>query len=216
MYKYLNEKFINTTFKTKIELYILTLLMFYLFYFFYTKIDFFENKASVENSFNMENLNKKYEGTTLLLLSDIEAISQKNSVAISFSSNDLKNINLKGNIKKENILNYISQIENLNNFTKIELFKLSKLDESTFFFETKISIDKFYIKKLIKKEKTDTPSIKNSQHKLIAIIDNYAFIDDVWIKKYDDFYGYKLVEIKKSSAVLENEFEKLSLEIKHE
>ena len=48
MYKYLNEKFINTTFKTKIELYILTLLMFYLFYFFYTKIDFFENKASVE------------------------------------------------------------------------------------------------------------------------------------------------------------------------
>lgn len=71
MYKYLNEKFINTTFKTKIELYILTLLMFYLFYFFYTKIDFFENKASVENSFNMENLNKKYEGTTLLLLNDI-------------------------------------------------------------------------------------------------------------------------------------------------
>ena len=47
-------------------------------------------------------------------------------------------------------------------------------------------------------------------------IDNYEFIDDVWIKKYDDFYGYKLVEIKKSSAVLENEFEKLSLEIKHE
>ena len=216
MHKYLNEKFINTTFKTKIELYILTLLMFYLFYFFYTKIDFFENKASVENSFNMENLNKKYEGTTLLLLSDIEAISQKNSVVISFSSNDLKSINLKGNIKKENILNYISQIENLNNFTKIELFKLSKLDESTFLFETKISIDKFYIKKLITKEKTDTYSIKNSKHKLIAIIDNYAFIDDVWIKKYDDFYGYKLVEIKKSSAVLENEFEKLSLEIKHE
>lgn len=217
MYKYLNEKFINTTFKTKVELYILTLLLFYLFYYFYTKFDFFENKVGVESSFNMENFNKKYEKTTLFLLSDIEVISQKNSVTISFSSNDSKSISLKGNIKKENILNYIIDIENLNNFTKIELFKLVKLDESSFSFEIKINIDKFYIKKLSKKEeKIDSTLIKNNQYKLIAIIDKYALIEDVWIKKDDDFKGYKLKEIKKDSVILENDIEKLILEINHE
>lgn len=217
MYKYLNEKFINITFKTKVELYILTLLLFYLFYYFYTKFDFFENKVGVESSFNMENFNKKYEKTTLFLLSDIEVISQKNSVTISFSSNDSKSISLKGNIKKENILNYIIDIENLNNFTKIELFKLVKLDESSFSFEIKINIDKFYIKKLSKKEeKIDSTLIKNNQYKLIAIIDKYALIEDVWIKKDDDFKGYKLKEIKKDSVILENDIEKLILEINHE
>ncbi len=212
MYKYLNEKFINTTFKTKVELYILTLLLFYLFYYFYTKFDFFENKVGVESSFNMENFNKKYEKTTLFLLSDVEVISQKNSVTISFSSNDSKSISLKGNIKKENILNYIIDIENLNNFTKIELFKLVKLDESSFSFEIKINIDKFYIKKLSKKEeKIDSTLIKNNQYKLIAIIDKYALIEDVWIKKDDDFKGYKLKEIKKDSVILENDIEKIGL-----
>ena len=213
MYKYLNEKFINTTFKTKFELYVLILLVFYLSYYFCTKFDFFENKIGIESYYNTQNFNKQYEGTTLQLLNDIESISQKNSLTITFSSNNEKSINLKGNIKKENILNYISQIENLNNFTKIELFKLTKLDDTSFLFEMKVNIDKFYIKKIIKKEHL---IIKNNQYKLLAIIDNYAFIDDTWIKKGEDFKNYKLIEINKNNVILGNELEKLSLEIRHE
>lgn len=213
MYKYLNEKFINTNFKTKFELYVLILLVFYLSYYSCTKFDFFENKIGIESYYNTQNFNKKYEGTTLQLLSDIESISQKNSLSITFSSNNEKSINLKGNIKKENILNYIIDVENLNNFTKIELFKLTKLDDTSFLFEMKVNIDKFYIKKIIKKENL---IIKNNQYKLLAIIDNYAFIDDTWIKKGEDFKNYKLIEINKDNIILANELEKLSLEIRHE
>lgn len=217
MFNYLNERFINLELKTKMELYILALLVVYFIFYFHEKFDFFETKTQINSSFNSNIFNKKFDGTTALLYENIENLSKKNKTIITASSKDEKSINLKGQIQKEFILNYLNEIENLNNFTNIEFLKLIKNENSsTFLFELKIKIDKFYIKKLQKISIQNKMPFKDNQFKLTAIIDNYAFIDDEWIKKDEILKNYKLIKIEKNYVLLKNEDDEIFLEINNE
>ena len=121
----LNNKFINSSLKTKIELYLLPLLLLYLFYFLFL----FETKddSSIQAIVDFDYSKNQFEDSFLDLFSNIEDYALKNQIVIKSITNEKKIVFLKAKSKIENIEKFIKKIENLNNFTKIKSFILNSL-----------------------------------------------------------------------------------------
>ena len=214
----LNDKFINTPLKTKIELYLLPLLLLYLFYFFFN----FEQKedSSIQAKVNFDYSKNQFEESFLDLFSTLEDYASKNEIVIKSLTNEKKVVFLKAKSTLENTEKFIKKIENLNNFTKIKSFILNKEDEKQYIFEIQIDLNRFYIKQIEKEVQKKHEEIKYSQnsreYKISGIISDYAFINDIWLKKDDNIDDLKLVQIGKDFVVLENENRKIILELNNE
>ena len=218
----LNNKFINSSLKTKIELYLLPLLLLYLFYFLFH----FETKddSSIQAKVDFDYSKNQFEDSFLDLFSNIEDYALKNQIVIKSITNEKKIVFLKAKSKIENIEKFIKKIENLNNFTKIKSFILNKDDENQYVFEIQIDLNKFYIKKIEKEVENQSQkttlqinnSEKSKEYKISGIISEYAFINDIWLKKDENIEDLKLVKIEKDFVVLENENRKIILELNNE
>ena len=218
----LNNKFINSSLKTKIELYLLPLLLLYLFYFLFH----FETKddSSIQAKVDFDYSKNQFEDSFLDLFSNIEDYALKNEIVIKSITNEKKIVFLKAKSKIENIEKFIKKIENLNNFTKIKSFILNKDDENQYVFEIQIDLNKFYIKKIEKEVENQSQkttlqinnSEKSKEYKISGIISEYAFINDIWLKKDENIDDLKLVKIEKDFVVLENENRKIILELNNE
>ena len=218
----LNNKFINTSLKTKIELYLLPLLLLYLFYFLFH----FETKddSSIQAKVDFDYSKNQFEDSFLDLFSNIEDYALKNQLVIKSITNEKKIVFLKAKSKIENIEKFIKKIENFNNFTKIKSFILNKDDENQYVFEIQIDLNKFYIKKMEKEVENQSQkttlqinnSEKSKEYKISGIISEYAFINDIWLKKDENIDDLKLVKIEKDFVVLENENRKIILELNNE
>ena len=218
----LNNKFINSSFKTKIELYLLPLLLLYLFYFLFH----FETKddSSIQAKVDFDYSKNQFEDSFLDLFSNIEDYALKNQIVIKSLTNEKKIVFLKAKSKIENIEKFIKKIENFNNFTKIKSFILNKDDENQYVFEIQIDLNKFYIKKIEKEVENQNQkttfqinnSEKSKEYKISGIISEYAFINDIWLKKDENIDDLKLVKIEKDFVVLENENRKIILELNNE
>lgn len=218
----LNNKFINSSLKTKIELYLLPLLLLYLFYFLFH----FETKddSSIQAKVDFDYSKNQFEDSFLDLFSNIEDYALKNQIVIKSITNEKKIVFLKAKSKIENIEKFIKKIENLNNFTKIKSFILNKDDENQYVFEIQIDLNKFYIKKIEKEVENQSQkttlqinnSEKSKEYKISGIISEYAFINDIWLKKDENIDDLKLVKIEKDFVVLENENRKIILELNNE
>lgn len=218
----LNNKFINSSLKTKIELYLLPLLLLYLFYFLFH----FETKddSSIQAKVDFDYSKNQFNDSFLDLFSNIEDYALKNQIVIKSLTNEKKIVFLKAKSKIENIEKFIKKIENLNNFTKIKSFILNKDDENQYVFEIQIDLNKFYIKKIEKEVENQNQkttfqinnSEKSKEYKISGIISEYAFINDIWLKKDENIDDLKLVKIEKDFVVLENENRKIILELNNE
>ena len=218
----LNNKFINSSFKTKIELYLLPLLLLYLFYFLFH----FETKddSSIQAKVDFDYSKNQFNDSFLDLFSNIEDYALKNQIVIKSLTNEKKIVFLKAKSKIENIEKFIKKIENFNNFTKIKSFILNKDDENQYVFEIQIDLNKFYIKKIEKEVENQNQkttfqinnSEKSKEYKIRGIISEYAFINDIWLKKDENIDDLKLVKIEKDFVVLENENRKIILELNNE
>ena len=218
----LNNKFINSSLKTKIELYLLPLLLLYLFYFLFH----FETKddSSIQAKVDFDYSKNQFNDSFLDLFSNIEDYALKNQLVIKSITNEKKIVFLKAKSKIENIEKFIKKIENLNNFTKIKSFILNKDDENQYVFEIQIDLNKFYIKKMEKEVENQSQkttlqinnSEKSKEYKISGIISEYAFINDIWLKKDENIDDLKLVKIEKDFVVLENENRKIILELNNE
>ena len=218
----LNNKFINSSLKTKIELYLLPLLLLYLFYFLFH----FETKddSSIQAKVDFDYSKNQFNDSFLDLFSNIEDYALKNQIVIKSMTNEKKIVFLKAKSKIENIEKFIKKIENLNNFTKIKSFILNKDDENQYVFEIQIDLNKFYIKKIEKEVENQSQkttlqinnSEKSKEYKISGIISEYAFINDIWLKKDENIDDLKLVKIEKDFVVLENENRKIILELNNE
>ena len=218
----LNNKFINSSLKTKIELYLLPLLLLYLFYFLFH----FETKddSSIQAKVDFDYSKNQFEDSFLDLFSTLEDYALKNQLVIKSITNEKKIVFLKAKSKIENIEKFIKKIENLNNFTKIKSFILNKDDENQYVFEIQIDLNKFYIKKIEKEVENQSQkttlqinnSEKSKEYKISGIISEYAFINDIWLKKDENIDDLKLVKIEKDFVVLENENRKIILELNNE
>lgn len=228
MLKSLNDKFINSQTKTKIELYLLPLLLLLLISF-YTFEEKQEEMISTKNSFD-EISNKKFEGSYLEVLSSLENLANKNQITILTNEKDKESIFLKGKSKIIVLENFLKQIENLNNFSKVQSLLLYKKDENGYyFFDLKISFEKFYFKQLknenelelkveddaLNKISKEKEIVENKKFEINAIIDKYALINGNWIEQDEKIDGYKLVELQMYFVILENETEKIKLEVDH-
>ena len=148
----------------------------------------------------------------------------KNEIVIKSITNEKKIVFLKAKSTLENIEKLIKKIENLNNFTKIKSFTLNKDNENEYVFEIQIDLNKFYIKKIEKEVENQSQkttlqinnSEKSKEYKISGIISEYAFINDIWLKKDENIDDLKLVKIEKDFVVLENENRKIILELNNE
>lgn len=228
MLKSLNDKFINSQTKTKIELYLLPIFILFLISFYI----FEEKKEQIifpKNNID-EFQNKKFEGSYLDILTLLENLSNKNKIIILTNEKAKESILLKGKTKKIALDNFLKQIENINNFSKIDSLVLYKKDEDGYyFFDLKIDFSKFYFKQLKKEDELKLKIEENIENKIQkekelkenkkfeinAIIDKYALINGNWIEQNDEIDGYKLVELQMYFVILENKNEKIKLEIDH-
>ena len=140
----------------------------------------FEN---IEKSDFKKYENRTFQGSFIELFSSLEKLALKNSLLISSNDKKEKILLLKGEGEKENILNFLKDIESLNEFTKIEALVLNKkVDSKKLSFETKIDLNNFYLKNLKKeKEKLENFEAKNlekKEFKINAIIIDFVLIND--------------------------------------
>ena len=219
MLTYINNKFVNSSLKTKVELYILPLMILYLLYYFSSSLFVVEKPFVVKNKINLEEYkNKKFEGSFLDFFSNIEEKAKQNNIQI-LSLNNKKNIvELKIQSPKEKLSLFIKQIENINKFTKITFITMyDKKDSNKYLFDLKIDLNKFYIKRIEKEKiisqkilpkpeeiKTKKIEIVKDNYKLKAIIAEYVLVNDIWLKQGEDINGFKVDEIKRNSIVLQN------------
>ena len=198
------------------------MLLLYLFYFLFH----FETKddSSIQAKVDFDYSKNQFNDSFLDLFSNIEDYALKNQIVIKSITNEKKIVFLKAKSKIENIEKFIKKIENLNNFTKIKSFILNKDDENQYVFEIQIDLNKFYIKKIEKEVENQSQkttlqinnSEKSKEYKISGIISEYAFINDIWLKKDENIDDLKLVKIEKDFVVLENENRKIILELNNE
>lgn len=214
MYKLLNDKFINSSLKVKIELYLLSLMVLFLIYYwiFYNKNEIVEHSKS--ENFGVVSIEKKFDGDFLTLFSDIENIGKENQIFIKSISKKANLVFISGISNKENFIKFLKDIEYINNFTKIDSFILS-LDNNSFeyFFQIEIDLNNFFIKVKKKKEKKVQ---NNYSFKLNGIVDNYALINGNWLKVNEFIDNYKLIKIDKNYVFLKNDSQEIKLELNHE
>lgn len=219
MLTYINNKFVNSSLKTKVELYILPLMILYLLYYFSSSLFVVEKPFVVKNKINLEEYkNKKFQGSFLDFFSNIEEKAKQNNIQI-LSLNNKKNIvELKIQSPKEKLSLFIKQIENINKFTKITFITMyDKKDSNKYLFDLKIDLNKFYIKRIEKEKiisqkilpkpeeiKTKKIEIVKDNYELKAIIAEYVLVNDIWLKQGEDINEFKVDEIKRNSIVLEN------------
>ncbi len=219
MLTYINNKFVNSSLKNKVELYFLPLMIIYLLYYFSSSLFVVEKAFVVKNKINLEEYkNKKFQGSFLDFFSNIEDNAKQNNIQI-LSLNNKKNIvELKIQSPKEKLPLFIKQIENINKFTKITFITMyDKKDSNKYLFDLKIDLNKFYIKRIEKEKiisqkilpkpeeiKTKKIEIVKDNYELKAIIAEYVLVNDIWLKQGEDINGFKVDEIKRNSIVLEN------------
>ncbi|MDD3055166.1 MAG: hypothetical protein PHE16_04740 [Aliarcobacter sp.] len=225
MLNYLNRKFIDSSLKTKIEVYLLPLLLLYLCYFF---LGFNLNKNSeneeIKAKVDLNYSNKEFKNSFLDLSSNLEEYASKNHIIIFTLTNNKKVFNIKAKANLIRIENFIKKIENLNNFSKIKTLTLNKVDLDNYLFEIEVDFNKFYIKKIEKDEDTQeikqkiilTKDEKTKEYKINGIISEYAFINENWLKKDEKLDDLILTKIEKDFVVLENENKKIILELNNE
>ena len=214
MLNYLDNKFINSPLKTKIELYLLPLFFIYLSYFIsQTSIN---DNPVIQSKVNLDYSKIEFKDSFLEVLSNLEDFSLKNQIEISSITDNKKVITIKAKAQIENIERLIKKIENFNNFTNIKILLLNKKESDNYFVELQVDLNKFYIKKVEKEVEKNSSNMNNKDYKLKGIISEYAFINDIWLKKDENIDDLKLTKIEKDFVVLENENKKIVLELSHE
>jgi hypothetical protein len=214
MLNYLDNKFINSSLKTKIELYLLPLFFIYLSYFIsQTSIN---DNPVIQSKVNLDYSKIEFKDSFLGIFSNLEDYALKNQIEIFSITNNKKIITIKAKAQMENIEKFIKKIENLNNFTNIKILLLNKKELDNYFVELQVDLNKFYIKKVEKEVDKNSSNINNKDYKIKGIISEYAFINDIWLKKDENIDDLKLTKIEKDFVVLENENKKIVLELSHE
>lgn len=211
MLKVLDNNFVNSSLKTKIELYIFPILLIFLFYTIFqndTKQD-----AVIESKIDFDYSKMEFKDSFLEFFSNLEEYASKNEIQILNLTNNKKIVSIKAKSDFEKIQKLIQKIENLNNFTDIKSLKMNKQEFNSHFVEIEIDLNKFYIKRL-EKENQNSQNIK--EYKLKAIVFDYAFINEVWLKKSEKIDDFELKQIERNFVVLQKENLDIKLELNDE
>ena len=219
--------FENSSLKTKIELYLLPILLLFLFYvlFYNEKI---EENQNVQNSELLNIENKKFTDSILELSNKIEDIAKSENLIIqkTQSSKEQIIIQLKG--KRDYLLNFLQKVEEINSFTKIDFLSLKKFENEIYLIDVRVDVSKYYLKNkkvkdIINIEQQEINGAKDDEYKeeiivrpdfkINAIVGNNTFINDSWFELNDEVLGYKIETIASDYVILKNNKDIIKLEV---
>lgn len=218
MYRLLNDKFVNSSTKVKIELYLLPLMILFLVYYWG-----FTNQNEIVKSDKSQNIKsifteKKFDGDFLKFFMNIENIAKENQIFIKLTSEKNGFVYLSGMANKESFLQFLKEIEQLNDFTKIDTFVLSQnINSFEYVFEIQINLNHFFIKEKEEKVKENKVEIEtNHTFILNGIVHNYALLNGNWIELNGIIDTYRLIKIDRDFVLLKSDNKEIKLELNHE
>ncbi|MGJ0366451.1 hypothetical protein [Aliarcobacter cryaerophilus] len=219
--------FENSSLKTKIELYLLPILLLFLLYvlFYNEKI---EENQNVQNNELLNIENKKFTDSILELSNKIEDIAKSENLIIqkTQSSKEQIIIQLKG--KRDYLLNFLQKVEEINSFTKIDFLSLKKFEKEIYLIDIRVDVSKYYLKNkkvkdIINIEQEDINETKEDEYKeeiivrpdfkINAIVGNNTFINGTWFELNDEVLGYKIETIASDYVILKNNKDIIKLEV---
>lgn len=206
----INDSYENLKFKSKVQLYVLPLLCLYLIFFFIKP----DERNKIKKNKVVDTLNKKFTSSYLDLFSKIENIAKLNNIEIYMLKNQVNIVTVQGKSSILNLRKLINYIESMNSFTNLIFVKINKLENiSKYNFELNISLKSYFIKK---KRLIINERIEKKKYTLTAIVDNYVFIENRWIRLGDSINKYKLIKIEKNFILLKDKEEILKVELKND
>ena len=219
--------FENSSLKTKIELYLLPILLLFLLYvlFYNEKI---EENQNVQNSELLNIENKKFTDSILELSNKIEDIAKSENLIIqkTQSSKEQIIIQLKG--KRDYLLKFLEKVEEINSFTKIDFLSLKKFENEIYLIDVRVDVSKYYLKNkkvkdIINIEQEEINGTKEDEYKeeiivrpdfkINAIVGNNTFINGTWFELNDEVLGYKIETIASDYVILKNNKDIIKLEV---
>ncbi|PRM95214.1 hypothetical protein [Aliarcobacter cryaerophilus] len=219
--------FENSSLKIKIELYLLPILCLFLLY-----LLFYDEKiVEQQNNQNSELLNienKKFTDSVLELSNKIEDIAKNENLIVYKTQSSKDEIIIQSKGKRDDLLNFLEKIEEINNFTKIVFLSLKKLENDSYLIDLRVDISKYYFKNKKAKEKINIEqeeiietkndelleeNIVKPEFKINAIVGNNTFINDTWFELNDDVLGYKIETIANDYVILKNDKDIIKLEV---
>lgn len=219
--------FENSSLKTKIELYLLPILLLFLLYvlFYNEKI---EENQNVQNSELLNIENKKFTDSILELSNKIEDIAKSENLIIqkTQSSKEQIIIQLKG--KRDYLLNFLQKVEEINSFTKIDFLSLKKFEKEIYLIDVRVDVSKYYLKNkkvkdIINIDQEEINGTKEDEYKeeiivrpdfkINAIVGNNTFLNGTWFELNDEVLGYKIETIASDYVILQNNKDIIKLEV---
>lgn len=239
MLKYLNEKFVNSSKKSKIELFILPIVLIIL-YFSVMKDIGSEDADSLQTlSFDFESI--EMSESFLDIFEKIEKSSQENSVELIENRNYENRFSVKTSSSLKNMVDFLNDLESINAFSEIKRLYIKKTGDR-YLSDVDIAFEKFYIKNggdfvntlldenIDEDEKSGEEFIENieeeiendlessnigNRFKLSAVVGKEAFINNSWLKIGESLDEYRLIKIGKNSVILEKDKNRVEVEFSY-
>lgn len=219
--------FENSSLKTKIELYLLPILLLFLFYvlFYNEKI---EENQNVQNSELLNIENKKFTDSILELSNKIEDIAKSENLIIQKTQSQKEHIIVQLRGKRDDLLRFLEKVEEINSFTKIDFLSLKKFENEIYLIDIRVDVSKYYLKNkkvkdIINIEQEEINGTKEDEYKeeiivrpdfkINAIVGNNTFINDSWFELNDEVLGYKIETIASDYVILKNNKDIIKLEV---
>ena len=219
--------FENSSLKTKIELYLLPILLLFLLYvlFYNEKI---EENQNVQNSELLNIENKKFTDSILELSNKIEDIAKSENLIIQKTQSSKEQIIVQLRGKRDDLLRFLEKVEEINSFTKIDFLSLKKFENDIYLIDVRVDVSKYYLKNkkvkdIINIEQEEINGTKEDEHKeeiivrpdfkINAIVGNNTFINGTWFELNDEVLGYKIETIASDYVILKNNKDIIKLEV---
>ena len=219
--------FENSSLKTKIELYLLPILLLFLLYvlFYDEKI---EENQNVQNSELLNIENKKFTDSILELSNKIEDIAKSENLIIQKTQSSKEQIIVQLRGKRDDLLRFLEKVEEINSFTKIDFLSLKKFENDIYLIDVRVDVSKYYLKNkkvkdIINIEQEEINGTKEDEHKeeiivrpdfkINAIVGNNTFINGTWFELNDEVLGYKIETIASDYVILKNNKDIIKLEV---
>ena len=219
--------FENSSLKTKIELYLLPILLLFLFYvlFYNEKI---EENQNVQNSELLNIENKKFTDSILELSNKIEDIAKSENLIIQKTQSQKEQIIVQLRGKRDDLLRFLEKVEEINSFTKIDFLSLKKFENEIYLIDIRVDVSKYYLKNkkvkdIINIEQEEINGTKEDEYKeeiivrpdfkINAIVGNNTFINGTWFELNDEVLGYRIETIASDYVILKNNKDIIKLEV---
>jgi len=212
MLNQIESSFLESKAKVKLQLFVLPLFCIYFYFYFIEK-----NESESININNLNTINslltKKFNGSYLKLIKDIEAFCLLEKIKIDSINYNKNKLSIIGKTSLEKINKLIIKIEHINNFSKINSLIIEKIvKKNQYTFQINSEFKKYYIKEKIINTQIQKKKRKD-KFKLKAIISNHVLVNNKWYSLDEKIGKYKILKIEKNLVVLNYKEKNINLRI---